>query len=173
MWQASPRKTLARATRGRTIWHRCARASSPTGAAASTPTGPHAKKLDKGFRNFSSVTELSHALATLLSDNRQPTYLSIDKDVFAPDVVRTNWDQGQMREEDSTAIIDALQGQIVGSDITGDVSSWRYATWWKRWLSASDGQDTEINAHELAASQVGQHAINERLVERIARCHMV
>ena len=131
------------------------------------------KKLDKGFRNFSSVTELSQALAQLLSKNQQPTYLSIDKDVFAPDVVRTNWDQGQMREEDSTAIIDALQGQIVGSDITGDVSSWRYATWWKRWLSASDGQDTEINAHELAASQVGQHAINERLVERIARCHMV
>ena len=125
------------------------------------------------FRPFDRMDGLVDALTAALDTERQSTYLSIDKDVFSPDVVRTNWDQGQMREEDSTAIIDALQGQIVGSDITGDVSSWRYATWWKRWLSASDGQDTEINAHELAASQVGQHAINERLVERIARCHMV
>ena len=49
-----------------------------------------------GFKNFSSVSELSAALAQMLNAQNQPTYLSIDKDVFAADVVRTNWDQGQM-----------------------------------------------------------------------------
>ena len=113
------------------------------------------------------MPELSHALAQLLSKNQQLTYLSIDKDVFAPEVVRTNWDQGRMLESEAMDIIGALSGQIVGSDITGDVSSWRYTTWWKRWMSAGDGQDTQIGAQTLASWQLGQHAFNERLVERL------
>jgi hypothetical protein len=47
------------------------------------------------------------------------------------------------------------------------VSSWRYATWWKRWMSAGDGQDTQIDAQTLATWQLGQHAFNERLVEHL------
>src|SRR5256885_6095522 len=39
-------------------------------------------------------------------------------DVFAPEVVRTNWDQGRMQEGEALDIIGALAGQIVGSDIT-------------------------------------------------------
>ena len=124
------------------------------------------------FRNFESVDALSDALAHMLASEHRPTYFSIDKDVFSTDVVQTNWDQGRMREEESTRIIDALSAQIVGSDITGDVSSWRYATWWKRLLSAGDGQDTQIDSTALAASQKGQHAFNERLVGRIARAVM-
>ena len=121
-----------------------------------------------GFKNFSSVSELSAALAQMLNAQNQPTYLSIDKDVFAADVVRTNWDQGQMQESEAMALIDALRGQIRGSDITGDVSSWQYATWWKRLMSAGDGQDTQIDASTLSAWQAGQHGLNQRLVARIA-----
>ncbi len=121
-----------------------------------------------GFKNFSSVSELSAALAQMLNAQNQPPYLSIDKDVFAADVVRTNWDQGQMQESEAMALIDALRGQIRGSDITGDVSSWQYATWWKRLMSAGDGQDTQIDASTLSAWQAGQHGLNQRLVARIA-----
>ena len=123
--------------------------------------------VDSAFRSFASVAELSRTLARMLREQAQPTYLSIDKDVFAPEVVRTNWDQGRMLESEAMDIIGALSGQIVGSDITGDVSSWRYATWWKRWMSAGDGQDTQIGAQTLATWQLGQHAFNERLVERL------
>ena len=123
---------------------------------------------DKAFRNFATVSELSATLAQVLREQAQATYLSIDKDVFAADVVRTNWDQGQMQEAEAMNLIAALRGQIRGSDITGDVSSWHYATWWKRLMSAGDGQDTEINAAELALWQTGQHALNQRLVTQIA-----
>ena len=140
---------------------------------AGVDTGWAEKKgLANAFHSFANVSELSAALAYALRAVAQPTYLSIDKDVFAADVVRTNWDQGQMHESDATRIIDALRGQIVDSDITGDISSWRYATWWKRWLSAGDGQDTQIAPTELANAQINQHAFNERLLEHIARCHL-
>lgn len=122
----------------------------------------------QAFRSFGSVAELAQALARMLSEQPQPTYLSIDKDVFAPEVVRTNWDQGRMLEGDARRIIAALHGQIVGSDVTGDVSSWRYTTWWKRLMSAGDGQDTEIDAATLAHWQAGQHVFNQRLFEQIA-----
>ena len=121
----------------------------------------------KAFRSFGSVAELSQALVRMLSEQPQPSYLSIDKDVFAPEVVRTNWDQGRMRGEEAECIIEALRGQIVGSDVTGDVSSWRYSTWWKRLMSEGDGQDTEIDATTLAQWQAGQHAFNQGLLRMI------
>ncbi len=121
----------------------------------------------EAFRSFGSVAELALALARMLGEQPQPTYLSIDKDVFAPEVVRTNWDQGHMREEEAAGIIEALRGQVTGSDGTGDVSSWRYTTWWKRLMSAGDGQDTEIDTATLADWQAGQHAFNQRLLEMI------
>lgn len=121
----------------------------------------------KAFRSFPNIAELVQALSSHLSDWPQDTYLSIDKDVFAPEVVRTNWDQGRMQEKQAIKLIDALRGQITGSDITGDVSSWRYATWWKRLMSAGDGQDMQIDAATLADWQAGQHALNQRLVQRI------
>src|SRR5256885_12326865 len=70
-------------------------------------------------------TTLFRSLALMLREQAQPTYLSIDKDVFAPEVVRTNWDQGRMQEGEALDIIGALAGQIVGSDITGDRKSTR------------------------------------------------
>lgn len=123
----------------------------------------------QAFRTFDSVSALAETLRALLTSERQSTYLSIDKDVFAADVVTTNWDQGAMRESEALAIIAALQGQLVGSDITGDMSSWRYGAWWKRLLSAGDGQDTQLDAPTLAHAQTGQHALNLRLLQALAQ----
>ena len=125
--------------------------------------------LQSAFRSFASLAELTAALSLELQKTPQPTYLSIDKDVFATEVVRTNWDQGQMLEAQAMGIIAALAGQIVGSDITGDVSSYRYRSWWKRWLSAQDGQDIELDdAAALSTWQAGQNALNVRLIAQIA-----
>jgi hypothetical protein len=123
--------------------------------------------LGKAFRAFDGVQQLADALVAFLRREPQPTYLSIDKDVFAPGVVRTNWDQGQMLQAQAEAIIAALHGQLVASDITGDVSAHVYGTRWKRWLSTQDGQDTTQTA-SLPQWQAGQHALNLKLVEHIA-----
>ncbi|MGJ7505622.1 hypothetical protein ACSFBF_35110 [Variovorax sp. ZT5P49] len=125
------------------------------------------------FRNFSSTQALADALAEHLHRECRPTYLSIDKDVFAPDVVHTNWDQGLLLEAQSTQVIDALRGQLVGSDITGEVSSYRYQSAWKRWLSAGDGQDTDIGQEQLTRWQTQQHALNQRLLPRLGQVGLI
>lgn len=123
--------------------------------------------LGHAFRGFSNAQALTDALATLLQTQRQPTYLSIDKDVFAAEVVKTNWDQGLLQEAQALHTIASLRGQIVGSDITGEVSAYRYRSAWKRWLSAQDGQDTAIEPAQLAQWQAGQNMLNLRLLAHI------
>ncbi|KQM80426.1 hypothetical protein [Xylophilus sp. Leaf220] len=123
--------------------------------------------LGAAFRSFPDGDALVQALCATLAADPQPTYLSIDKDAFAPDVVRTNWDQGVLRADHAEAVIGALRGQMAGSDVTGEVSSYRYATAWKRWLSAGDGQQTEIAPDTLRQWQAGQDAFNQRLLEKL------
>ncbi len=123
--------------------------------------------LGRAFRGFADGDGLVAALCEELARQQQPTYLSIDKDAFAPEVLRTNWDQGVLRAEHADAVVRALRGQVAGCDVTGDVSSWRYATAWKRWLSAGDGQDTEIDAATLATWQAGQGAFDQRLLAKL------
>ena len=120
--------------------------------------------LGRAFRNFDDLAGLTAALQHTLAADPRPTYLSIDKDALSPDVVRTNWDQGRMTEAQAFAIVASLRGQLVGSDVTGEVSSHRYATAWKRWLSAGDGQDTVIDDGTLRQWQQGQSAFNLRLL---------
>lgn len=96
-----------------------------------------------------------------------PVYLSIDKDVFAPAVVTTNWDQGQLRLEDVLGLVDALRGRLVGADVTGEVSTHRYSTGWKRLLSALDRQPA-IEAAQLAGMQQDHLRVNRILLPRIA-----
>ena len=95
-----------------------------------------------------------------------PTYLSIDKDVFAAEVARTNWDQGRLRLEHALALIDGLQGGLVGSDITGEVSHYRYRSWLKRRLSAIDAQPA-VDPADLSVWQAQQHALNLELLAAI------
>ena len=123
--------------------------------------------LAHAFRNFDTRAAL---LDRFLDEQRgaaHPVYLSIDKDVLSADVARTNWDQGLLLDTDLFAAIEALRGRLFASDITGDVSAYRYATWWKRKLSAFDEQP-DIDPTQLAAWQAQQHALNLCLLERIA-----
>ncbi|GHH53656.1 arginase family protein [[Pseudomonas] boreopolis] len=115
--------------------------------------------------NFDDVPSLLAAFAAR-RDARLPIYLSIDKDVFAEDVARTNWDQGRFRLADAQALIAALAGPIVGSDITGEISHHRYRSLFKRLLSSLDGQ-TPPDPETLPAWQAGQHALNLELLRAI------
>lgn len=124
--------------------------------------------LGASFRSFADADTLVDALACALHAERTPCYVSIDKDVFAPQVVHTNWDQGRFAAAHAVSLIAAVHGRIIGSDVTGDVSSYVYRSRFKRWLSQADGQDTQIDATTLAAWQTGQHALNLQLLKRLA-----
>lgn len=120
--------------------------------------------LAHAFRAFEDTDALVQAFVGEQRAAPQPTYLSIDKDVFAADVARTNWDQGRFRLSDAMALIESLhRGGLVGSDITGEISAYRYKSWWKRRLSAIDDQPA-VDERELAAWQAQQHALNEQLL---------
>ncbi|MCU1348633.1 MAG: hypothetical protein JWO56_1663 [Acidobacteria bacterium] len=114
-------------------------------------------------RSFATVSELFAALGETLAATAAPLYLSIDKDVLAPDVVRTNWDQGVMRFEELASMLATLQPRCIGSDVVGDVSSYRYQGWFKRLLSRLDRQP-EIPPELLEAWQGEQAGVNSRLV---------
>lgn len=123
--------------------------------------------LGRAFHAFDSPQALLDRFVDSRRGSTSRVYLSIDKDVLSSDVARTNWDQGRMSDTDLFTAIDALDGTLVGSDVTGDVSAYRYKTWWKRKLSALDDQP-DIDPAALTAWQAQQHALNLRLLERIA-----
>lgn len=117
------------------------------------------------FRTFPDADALVEALTRMLERQQMPTYLSIDKDVFSRRVVQTNWDQGTLEARHAATVIAGLRGRIVGSDVTGDVSTYRYAAAWKRWLSAGDGQQTGEEQAHLPAWQAAQAAFNVWLLD--------
>jgi len=118
-------------------------------------------------RSFPSMPALLDDLAAALAAAPEPVYLSIDKDVLAPDVVQTNWDQGVMRLEELTAAIRMLQGRIIASDVTGEVSSYRYRSRFKRLLSRLDAQP-EISERTLNEWQVQHQKINGQLLSLLS-----
>ncbi|WP_338484698.1 hypothetical protein VRB53_23135 [Pseudomonas trivialis] len=119
----------------------------------------------RGNRAFSHADALMSAFLAQF-DRALPVYLSIDKDVLSPDVVNTNWDQGEFLEHHLAALIEACQGRIIGADITGDVSEYHYQGAFKRWLSASDGQ-VALPPDQVQIWQQQQNALNARLVRQI------
>ena len=122
--------------------------------------------LAHAFHRHDDPESLLDAFIERQRAHREPAYLSIDKDCFAADVARTNWDQGKLRAEHALALIDSLRHGLVGSDINGEISSYRYRSWWKRKLSAMDEQP-EVDVDQLAGWQAQQHALNLRLLEAI------
>ena len=123
--------------------------------------------LGHALHGFDDPAALVDAFADQQRTHALPTYVSIDKDVFAPNVARTNWDQGRLDLGHARALIDAVRGRTVGSDITGEISAYRYRSWLKRRLSAMDAQPV-VDPAELATWQAQQHAVNLRLLEMIA-----
>ncbi|HZP87266.1 MAG TPA: hypothetical protein VFB54_10635 [Burkholderiales bacterium] len=123
--------------------------------------------LSESVKSFGNCAALVRALTRFLRATTTPLYLSIDKDVLADDVVQTNWDQGCMRLAQLEAIIAATQGRVIGSDITGEVSSHRYRSRWKRLLSAIDHQPS-VDPGLLRASRAAHCAVNRHLLDCIA-----
>lgn len=121
----------------------------------------------RSWHGFASVDQLMQAFLTEM-DQSCAVYLSIDKDVFSEQVVRSNWDQGQFSEQQVMDVIQACRQRLVGADITGDVSAYHYASRLKRVLSAADGQ-SEPDADQLLQWQVQQQALNQRLIQAIDR----
>ncbi len=115
------------------------------------------------FRAFDNVGSMTDAFWERQRARPRPTYLSIDKDVFSPDVAHTNWDQGQMQLVHAAAIIHNLCDNLLGSDITGEISAYRYRSWWKRKLSAIDDQPT-VDTASLPEWQLQQHQLNLQLL---------
>ncbi|PNS09083.1 arginase family protein [Solilutibacter silvestris] len=113
--------------------------------------------------SFESPEELVAAFVRQVKDDEMPVYFSVDKDVFAPDVVRTNWDQGKFQLDDALTIIAALKSRIVASDITGEVSIHRYRSLFKRLLSALD-QQPDPSPDEIEAWQQQQAVVNRALI---------
>lgn len=123
--------------------------------------------LSDAFAGYADVDALLAALLPVLRQRSGPVYLSIDKDVFAPAVVHTNWDQGRFEQRHAEAVIAALESRLVGSDITGEVSFWRYRSAFKRLLSRADGQRPAADDATLAEWQAGQHALNLALLPQL------
>lgn len=124
--------------------------------------------LGKPFSAFDTAPALVDRFISAIPNNIPgPVYLSIDKDVFAPEVARTNWDQGVFGLADARRLIDGLAGRIIASDITGEISIHRYATPWKRWLSAMD-QQPDISPNDLSRWQAQQIDVNRQLIDWIA-----
>jgi hypothetical protein len=118
-------------------------------------------------RSFPSVADLLGQLQPALAATTEPVYLSIDKDVLAHDVVQTNWDQGVMRMEELTSAIKPLRERIIGSDVVGDVSSYRYRSWFKQLLSGLDHQPP-IPDDRLDEWQARHQQINSQLLSLLA-----
>ncbi len=119
--------------------------------------------IDAG-RSFGSIAEMLVAFAATIQRTSGPIYLSIDKDVLAQSEARTNWDQGIMRMEELGAAIRALQGRVIASDVTGDVSIYRYRSRLKRLLTGLDAQP-EIASDELQHWQTQHQSINRQLLD--------
>lgn len=119
--------------------------------------------LARSFHSYRAVDQLIAGFTAMLRAADAAVYLSIDKDVLAPDVARTNWDQGQLGLDDVGRVIEALSGRLVGSDITGEISIHRYRSAWKRWLSALDDQPP-VAPDALALWQAQQLGVNRSLL---------
>lgn len=118
-------------------------------------------------RSFRSVSALLEEFEAALARTPEPVYLSIDKDVLAPEVVQTNWDQGVMRMEELTEAVDSLRGRVIASDVVGEVSSYRYRSRFKRLLSGLDHQPA-IPEDKLQQWQTRHQQVNLQLLSLLS-----
>lgn len=117
----------------------------------------------RGCRSFTSVKVLIGALLDELAATSEPVYLSIDKDVLAPEVVQTNWDQGVMTLQELMQMVRALKTRTIAGDVVGEVSSYRYRSRFKRILSGLDGQP-DVAEDELHQWQLQHQWVNRQLM---------
>lgn len=72
------------------------------------------------LRNYLLIRESADMKKYEPSD--RPLYISVDKDVLSEEVLKTNWDQGEMTEEEFFGIFNDLikKRRILGIDVCGE-----------------------------------------------------
>ena len=118
------------------------------------------------IRSFPSAQAMLEGFTASLDGSDAPIYLSIDKDVLGPHVVRTNWDQGVLTDEDVVSVVSRFSARIVGGDVTGEVSPIRHPAGWKRLLSVLDAQ-VAVDPALLPSWQAQHGVLNARLLGAI------
>jgi hypothetical protein len=113
-------------------------------------------------RSFSSADALIDAFLPVAEASPR-VRLSLDKDVLDPAVVRTNWDQGVFGEAHLAALVGSFRGKLAGADVCGDVSEYRYASRFKRFLSRLDGQPS-LPPERIRSWRERHRDINRRLL---------
>ena len=128
-----------------------------------------AKKIGLGhaFRHFDTPDDLIAGFLSEQYHSTEPIYLSIDKDALSEKVIHTNWDQGQLQTYHLLDTISSIKQRIIGSDITGELSIWQPANWFKRLLSSLDKQPA-ISPDKLNDWQQEQHQLNLTLLNALA-----
>ena len=116
--------------------------------------------------SFPDAAALLAAFCEHLAGNDDPIHCSIDKDVLSPEDAHTNWDQGVLRLDELLSALQRMRGRIVGADVVGEVSTYRYRSRFKRLLSGLDAQPG-IPQEMLAQWQAQHQAINLRLLEAL------
>lgn len=117
---------------------------------------------------FDSADELMKCFLKTLDGIKIPRYLSIDKDVLSQKEVQTNWDQGEFLYSHLEQLIQACDKNLIGADITGDVSAFQYKSKFKRFLSESDGQE-EPEIEQIKLWQIDQIKMNQKLVDLLQK----
>ena len=125
-------------------------------------TWMHSLGID-GCQSFACTDAMLSAFDDYLESNANPIYLTIDKDVLCVEDAHTNWDQGVMRLAELESAVSRLRDRLIGADITGEVSSYAYQGWLKRFLSGLDGQ-TNIETADLVRWQNEHQGINSSLL---------
>jgi Arginase/agmatinase/formimionoglutamate hydrolase, arginase family len=113
-------------------------------------------------RTFPSADALIGAFLPVV-DASPRAYLSLDKDVLSPAVVRTNWDQGIFTTAHLAALASPLREKLAGIDICGDVSEYAYANRFKYFLSRLDGQRT-LKPEQVRSWQESHRTMNAQLL---------
>lgn len=98
-------------------------------------------------------------------------WVSIDKDVLAPQQAATNWDQGGMSLEFLESALRILAGQrhIVGADICGDYSPARFSSLPKRLSAWLDHPAQPPHALNVPHAPNVNDATNRRLLALFAK----
>lgn len=124
--------------------------------------------LEHAFVSSRDPSDLLSRWAERMRDASRATYVSIDKDVLNDRVIRTNWDQGALDTDDLVHAIAVLDGRVVGSDLTGEVSNCTYRGRFKRWLSRLDGQ-ASLSDDAIEAWHPAHTRVNRRLLAALDR----
>ena len=114
---------------------------------------------------FDTADELIEAFTKRASNKIDKIYLSIDKDVFSKEVVKTNWDQGVFEKHHLWRLLEVYADRLVGLDITGEVSIYKFKSLFKHFLSSLD-QSEIIDHQQLQKWQTEQRGFNLEILEK-------